>query len=414
MIREPLYQLSRRRLLTDTAALTMMFSKLSRAVPSYTTGEARVQLAYVGTYSSPQGPEGSKGNGRGIYLFEMNPSTGALKQREVIDDSSNPACLALHPSRKYLYAANEIADYQGGHSGAVTAFSIDLSNGHLTRLNTMSSEGAGPAHLSVHPSGKYVFVANYAGGSFAVLPVLTDGRLGPAIAAKQDMGKVGPTHAASAPPGSFAISGHDRRHAHMIEADPSGKFVVVSDLGLDQIQIWKFDAADGTVTPNSSVSVPPGDGPRHFAFHPNSRWFYSLQEEGSTLMLFDYDAGAGRLTARQTLSSLPPDCAGTNFTSEVRLSPDGRFLYAGNRLHDSIAVFSISDSGTLKFVGETWTRGDYPRSFTLDPTGSFLYSCNQRSDVVTTFRVNRESGNLDFTGQYTPVGTPSILIFLAS
>ncbi len=343
----------------------------------------------------------------------MDRSTGALKEREVFEDSSNPACLALHPSQRYLYAANEINDFRGGHSGAVTAYSVDLSNGHLTKLNTVSSEGAGPAHLSVHPSGKYVLVANYAGGSFAVLPVLADGRLGRANAARQDAGKVGPARAVSAPRGSFAISGHDRPHAHMIEADPSGRFVVVSDLGLDQIQIWRFDAGSGTVTLNSNVSVPAGDGPRHFVFHPNRRWFYSLQEEGSTVILFDYDAGAGRLTARQTISSLPPGCAGTNFTSEIRLSPDGRFLYAGNRLHDSIAVFAISDSGTLKFTGEAWTRGDYPRSFTLDPTGSFLYSCDQRSDVVTTFRVNRENGNLTFTDQYIPVGTPSILIFLA-
>ncbi len=360
---------SRRSFIRHAAALTATFPAVSPARQSGGRNQERVMLAYVGTYSSPQGPEGSKGNGKGIYLFEMDPRSGALQQREVFEDASNPSCLALHPSRKYLYAADEINNYQAGHSGAVTAWAVDPSTGHLTRLNTVSSEGAGPAHLSVHPSGKYVLVANYAGGSFAVLPVLADGRLGRATAAIQDHGEVGPAHAASAPPGSFAISGHDAPHAHMIEADPSGDFVAVSDLGLDQIQIWKFDIANGTVRPNSTVSVPPGDGPRHFVFHPNRRWFYSLQEEGSTLILFDYDAAAGRLTARQTISSLPPGCAGTNFTSEIRLSPDARFLYAGNRLHDSIAWFSVSDSGMLKFVDETWTRGDYPRSFTLDPTG---------------------------------------------
>jgi 6-phosphogluconolactonase len=161
------------------------------------------------------------------------------------------------------------------------------------------------------------------------------------------------------------------------------------------------------------VTVPPGDGPRHFVFHPNGRWFYSLQEEASTLILFDYDAASGRLTQRESISSLPPGFAGTNFTSEVRISPDGQFLYAANRLHDSIAFFKIGGSGALTFVGEAWTRGDYPRSFTIDPTGGFLYSCNQRSDAVTTFRVNRSSGELTFTGQYTPVGTPAIVLFLA-
>jgi 6-phosphogluconolactonase len=391
---------SRRRFIAQAAALSVT--------------SPRTLLGYVGTYSSPQGPEGSKGNGQGIYLFEVDLATGALKQREVFEDNSNPAWLALHPSKRYLYAANEINNYQGTNSGAVTAFSVDRSSGHLTKLNTVSSGGAGPAHLSVHPSGRYVFVANYAGGSFAVLPVGSDGSLGPATDNKREMGTVGPEHAVSAPSGSFAISGHERPHGHMIESDPGGKFVLGCDLALDQIKIWQFDSGKGTLTPNTlaSVSVPQGDGPRHFVFHPNGKWVYSLQEEGSTLILFDYDATAGRLAARQSLSSLPPGFAGTNFTSEIRISPDGRFLYAANRLHDSIAFFSIAASGTLKFVGETWTRGDYPRSFSIDPTGQFLYSCNQRSDAIATFRIGQSTGELTFTGQYTAVGTPAIVVFL--
>jgi len=371
-------------------------------------------FVYVGTYSSPQGPEGSEGHGQGIYLFEMDPSTGALIQREVFEDNSNPSWLALDPSKKYLYAANEINNYEGTNSGAVTAFAIDRSSGHLAKINTVSSEGAGPAHLSVHPSGKYVLVANYAGGSFAVLPVLPNGQLATATDVKRESGEVGPQHAKSSPSGSFAISGHDHPHGHMIESDPSGKYVLACDLGLDRIQVWKFDSSKGTLAADTSasVSVPAGDGPRHFAFHPNGRWVYSLQEEGSTLILFDYENTSGRLSARQTLSTLPAGFAGTNFTSEIRISPDGRFLYAANRLHDSIAVFSIAPSGTLKFVNETWTRGDYPRSFTIDPSGTFLYSCNQRSDAVTIFRVNRTTGDLVFTGHYTPVGTPAIVTFL--
>ncbi len=403
----PSCSVSRRQFVTTAPALALSFPTLSRAAQS------RRPLAYVGTYSSPQGPEGSTGNGQGIYLFEADLSTGALNQRAVFEDRSNPSWLALHPSKKYLYAANEVNNYQGSSSGSVTAFTVDSSSGHLTKLNMVSSQGAGPTHLSVHPSGKFVLVANYAGGTFAVFPVQPDGQLGPATDVKRDTGKVGPTHATSAPASSFAISGHDSPHAHMIESDASGNFIFGADLGLDELQIWKFDAANGTLVPNATASVPPGDGPRHFAFHSNGRWFYSLQEEGSTLMLFDYNSASGRLTARQTVSSLPPGCGGTNFTSEVRISPDGRFLYAANRLHDSVAFFSISDSGTLKFVGETWTRGDYPRSFTLDPTGNFLYSCNQRSDVITTFHINRESGDLTFTGHYTPIGTPSMLVFLA-
>jgi 6-phosphogluconolactonase (cycloisomerase 2 family) len=200
----------------------------------------------------------------------------------------------------------------------------------------------------------------------------------------------------------------------MIEADPSGRFVISTDLGLDQILVWKFDDRAGVLSPNDppSIALPSGDGPRHFAFHPNERWFYSLQEEGSTIVLFDYDSARGALASRQTISSLPPGFAGSSFSSEIMVSRDGRFVYAANRLHDGIACFSIGEKGTLTFVGEEWTRGDYPRSFNFDPSGNFLYSCNQRADAITTFRVDRKSGALAFTGQFTPVGNPSIIVFL--
>jgi 6-phosphogluconolactonase len=384
---------------------------LASGVPARGAGAL---LAYVGTYSSPKGPEGSRGNGKGINLYEVNPSTGALTFRELFANGDNPAWLAFDPSRSHLYSANETDTYEGAGSGSVSAYSIDRSSGHLTLVNTVSSQGAGPAHLSVHPSGRYVLVANYAGGTVAVLPVQPNGSVGAATDVKHDAGPLGPAHAASAPPGSFAISGHDHPHAHMIQSDPSGRFVLAADLGMDQILIWKFDAQQGKLTPNdpASVSVPSGDGPRHFTFHPNGRWMYSLQEEASTLITFDYDAAQGRLTAKQTLSSLPKGFRGTDFTSEVMISADGKFLYAANRLHDSIAWFSISQSGTLTFTGEEWTRGDYPRSFNIDPSGNFLYSCNQRADAIAAFRVNRQTGALRFTGQYTDVGTPGIIIFL--
>jgi len=200
----------------------------------------------------------------------------------------------------------------------------------------------------------------------------------------------------------------------MIEADASGRFVLHIDLGLDQIFVWKFDERSGVLTPNDppAVSLLPGSGPRHCFFHPNGRWFYSLQEEASNIGLFDYDATNGRLTPRQTISSLPPGFVGSNFASEIIVSADGRFLYAGNRLHDSIAVFSVANNGELTFIAEEWTRGNYPRSFNFDPTGQFLYCCNQRADNVTVFRVGRKTGQLVFTGLYTPVGNPSCIIFL--
>ena len=411
--RTPLERISRRGFLKGAAtlALTRPSFALTQGQANSLNGSIR---AYVGTYSSPQGAEGSKGNGQGIYLYQMNPATGALSQGKLFSEESNPSWLDFDPSRTHLYAANETATFQGLNSGSVSAFSIDRSSGHLALLNTVSSQGAGPAHLSVHPSGQYVLVANYGGGNVAVLPIRPNGELGSATDVKEDVGTVGPPHATSAPPGSFAISGHDRPHAHMIQADPTGRFVLASDLGLDQILIWKFDIQKGRLTANNPASVllPPGDGPRHFAFHANGQWLYSLQEEASTLVLFDFDAASGRLTAKQTISTLPKGFTGTSFTSEVKVSPGGRFVYAANRLHDSIVIFSIGKAGSLTRAGEVWTRGAYPRSFNIDPTGNFLYACNQRSDVITTFRINRVTGNLTFTGQYTPVGTPAIIIFL--
>lgn len=371
-------------------------------------------LAYVGTYSSPQGPEGAAGHGQGIYLFEMDPGTGALRQRDVFPNDANPSWLAFDASRAHLYSANEISNYQGTASGSVSAYAIERTTGGLTLLNTVGSEGAGPAHLSVHPSGKYVFVANYHGGTVAVLPVRPNGELGAATDIKHDTATSGPARATSAPPGSFAISGHDKPHAHMVQSDAAGKFVFASDLGLDQIFIWKFDVDTGKLSPapQASVPLPPGDGPRHFAFHPNGRWFYSLQEEASTLVTFDYDAISGKLTPKQTISTLPKQFKGTNFTSEVLLFPDARFLYAANRLHDTIAWFSIAENGLLTLVGEEWTRGDYPRSFNIDPTGNYLYSCNQRADAITAYRVHRQTGALSFLGQYTPIATPAAILFL--
>jgi 6-phosphogluconolactonase len=189
--------------------------------------------------------------------------------------------------------------------------------------------------------------------------------------------------------------------------------VLHADLALDQILIWKFDDRSGKLTPADppAVSLPAGDGPRHFHFHPNGKWMYSIQEEGSTVVRFDYDAAAGRLSPRQTISTLPPGFAGSNFSSEILISAHGRFLYAGNRLHDTITIFSIDAKGDLTYLGEEPTRGNYPRSCSIDPSGTFLYCCNQRDDNVTIFRVDRETGLLKFTGQYVAVGNPSAIAF---
>lgn len=382
-------------------------------------GEGKL-LAYVGTFSSPLRDvlptqvDLPPGNGRGIHWFEVDRKTGGLTEAGVFELGTSPSCLVLNAAGTCIYSANETDRVGEKKEGTVSAFAIDRKDGNLTLLNTVRSGGAGPTYVSIDPSGKFLLVANYFGGSVAVLPILADGRLGEASDIKVDEGKIGPARATNAPKGTFAFSGHDRTHAHQIQADPSGKFVLHVDLGLDQIFVWKFDSEKGKLTPAEvpAVTLPAGDGPRHFYFHPNGKWFYSIQEEGSTIVLFDYEASSGKLTARQTISTLPPGFVGSNFCSEILVSADGKFVYAGNRLHDSIGIFAVGPTGELTYVTEEWTHGDYPRSFNFDPSGKFLYCCNQRGDNIAIFAVDVQTGLLKLTGQYAAVGNPSMVTFL--
>ena len=399
---------SRRRFVIGAAAAVIAPSLMIEAentVPHSKTGRV---LAYVGTYT------GTGSNGEGIYLFEMNEVTGELSGRKLVAKAPAPSWIAIHPSKKYLYAVNERGDYQG-HSGSVSAFAIDAASGDLTALNVVSSEGAGPCYLSIDAAGKYAFVANYDGGSVAVLPILEDGTLGAATDFHRDTGQLGSKQAADAPLGSCAISGHDAPHAHMIAPDPQGKFILTTDLGQDRIYSYRFDHSAGKMTPQESApfaALPSGDGPRHFAFHPNGHWLYSFQEESSTIAFFHYDADSGSLSAQQTVSALPEGFAGTSYASEIAVAPNGKFLYAANRLHDTIAAFSIDAEGKLKWIGETSTLGDYPGQFRIDPSGSFLYVCNLHSDNIACFRIHHETGVLAFTGQYTAAGSPGSITFL--
>jgi 6-phosphogluconolactonase (cycloisomerase 2 family) len=372
---------------------------------------AKRTLAYVGTYT---GAVGAGSNGEGIYLFEMNEATGELTNRRLVAKTPDPSWIAIHPSKKFLYAVNEVSDFHR-NSGSVSAFAIDAS-GDLTALNVVSSEGAGPCYLSIDTAGKFVFVANYGGGTVAALPILEGGLLGAASGVQRDSGHLGAAQASDAPAGSFAVSGHDAPHAHMIAPDPEGRFVLATDLGQDRIYVYRVDPGTGTVNFGDGVEgarLPSGDGPRHFAFHPNGSWLYAIQEESSTVAVYRYDGATGALAAEQTVSTLPEGFAGTSFASEILVSPDGRFLYAANRLHDTIAAFSIGADGRLKWRGETPTMGDYPGQTRIDPSGRFLYACNRKSDSITCFRIHRESGMLTFTGLYTAVGSPGSITFLS-
>jgi 6-phosphogluconolactonase (cycloisomerase 2 family) len=383
-------------------------SPVSRAMKSQGRSRGKV-FAYVG---SDTGAIDGSANGKGIYLFEMDSSSGKLSLVKLAAEARNPSWLCLDSSQKYLYTVNETANFEG-KSGSVSAYAVDPSSHDLRLLNQVSSQGAGPAYVSLDATGKYVFVANYGGGSIAVFPVLPGGSLRAPTFTHRDEGNVGSQKATSAPPGSFAISGHDKPHAHMIAADPGNRFVLQTDLGQDRLYVYKFAKDTGKLAPAATpfASLPTGDGPRHFAFHPNGRWLYSIQEEGSTVVFFHFDPATGSMAAQQTVSSLPDGFAGTSFASGIRVSGDGRTLYAANRLHNTIAVFSIDNTGHLKHVGDTPTLGDYPPQFNIDPSGNFLYVCNQRSDQITCFRIEKRTGLLHFTGQYTPVGTPTCIIF---
>jgi 6-phosphogluconolactonase len=373
-------------------------------------GATGKQFAYAGTYTSAAD---GNAHGEGIYLFEMDARTGELSPARLAAKTSNPSWIAIHPSKKYLYAINEMTNPDGSRS-SVTAFAIDAVSGALTQLNSVGSAGAGPAHMSIDAKGKFVFVANYGGGSIAVLPIREDGSLGTVVDVHQNTDAIGSRHATNAPRGSFAVNGHDRPHAHMIAADPGNRFVLATDLSQDRVYVYKFDATSGKLSLAAVpfVSLPSGDGPRHFAFHPNSRWFYLLEEEASAVVTFNYDPQTGALAPQQTISALPPEFAGSNFAAEIAVSPNGKFLYSSNRLHDTIAMFSIGSDGHLARIGEVSTMGNYPRHFCFDPSGRFLYVCDQRSDCITSFAVNRQTGMLTFTGKYAAVGSPVVLAFL--
>lgn len=386
---------TRREFLQQSLAFAAFYGVLGNA-----QGQSRRTLAYVGTYT------GRGSNGKGIYLFEMRPETGELTLVKLAAETSNPSWISLDPSGRYLYAVNE------DQHGSVSAFAVNRANGDLQLLNTVSSAGAGPAHLSVDASGKYVFVANYGDGSIAVLPVTSTGALEAAAYTRQDKDFVGPRTATDAPAGSFAFDGHMKPDAHMIHADPGNRFVVQTDLGQDRIYIFGLDHATGKLSPLPFASLPPGDGPRHFTFHPNGHWLYSVQEESSTVAFFHFDPQTGSVQQEQTISTLPPGFKGSNFTSEILLSPDGQFLYVANRLKNTIAIFSLNGEGRLRYLGETSTMGDYPRNIAIDPSGAFLYACNHRSDDLTSFKVDKQTGLLTFTGQYTAVGSPACITFL--
>ena len=389
----------------DFIARTAVSLAVPFAASSVRSASAAAAYAYVGTYTP---------NGGGIYLFRVDRASGALMQMQVVDDTRNPSWLAVNPAQTRLYAVSEIDNYQGTHSGAVVSYAIDPETFALRRLGAVTSGGSAPAYVSVHPSGKYAFAANYGGGSVAVFPIGADGALAEASDVRPSVGPRHHPHAIDDPPGQFAVSDHEGPHVHMVASDPTGQFVVANDAGLDLTLIWRLDTQAGRLLPSDMpvVEAPSGSAPRHFVFHPNGRYFYNLYEHDCKIAVYDYDGSRGAMRLKQSVSTLPPKFAGSNLAGEILVSPDGRFLYVSNRLHSTLAVFAIAADGGLKMTSETWVHAEYPRSVAIDPGGEIIFSCNQKGDSITSFRINAATGALAFTGRYEPVGSPAVMVLL--
>jgi 6-phosphogluconolactonase len=353
-------------------------------------------LVYIGTYTD-------KGASKGIYAYRFNAATAELTSLGLAAETANPSFLAIHPNHKFLYSVNEVGDYKGHKSGAVSAFSIDQATGKLTLLNQVESRGADPCYITVDKTGKYVLVANYTGGSVATFPVLADGRLGEASAFVQHTGHGPDPQRQEAP------------HAHSIDLSPDDRFAIVDDLGLDETLVYKFDSSKGSLTPNSPAfaKVAPGAGPRHFALHPNGKFAYVVNEMGWTVSAFGYDPGAGVLHPLQTISTLPKDFTGTNSDAEIEVHPSGKFLYASNRGHDSIAVFAIDASqGTLTPIEYASTKGKEPRHFEIAPGGELLFAANEHSGNVVVFRIDQQTGRLTPAEKELQIGAPVCVKFM--
>ena len=356
-------------------------------------------LVYIGTYT------GAKS--KGIYVSRLDPAAGRLTPPEVAAEVISPSFLAIHPNRRFLYAVNEVGNFAGKRSGAVSAFSINPDTGKLTPLNQQPSGGDGPCHLVVDSTGKALLVANYGGGSVSAFPIQADGRLGEATAFIQHQGS------------SVNRQRQEGPHAHGIYLDAANRFAFVPDLGLDKVLIYRFDAAKGSLAANdpASASIQPGSGPRHFAFHPKGRYAYVINEILCTLTAFSYEPQRGALKELQTLSTLPDQetLKPSYSTAEVEVHPSGKFVYGSNRGHDSIVVYAIDDkTGKLTRVENQPTQGKIPRSFGIDPAGAYLLAANQSSDNVVVFRIDPATGRLQATGNVIEVGAPVCEKFVAA
>ncbi|QDT28090.1 lactonase family protein [Gimesia panareensis] len=371
------------------AVCSTLFTESARGADQY--------RVYVGTYT-----RGS--DSKGIYQLLLDGETGKLTHVDVTGNTVNPSFLAIHPNQKYLYAVNEINDFQGKPAGAVSAFAIDSASGKLTFLNQQSSLGGSPCHLVVDEKGKYVLVANYSGGNICSLPIEKSGSLGLSAAFVQHTGS------------SVNPARQKAPHAHSINLDLKNRHAVVADLGIDELRVYDFSATDGSLKPNAvpGIKMAPGAGPRHFAFHPSGKWGYVINELNLTVTAMDYNQKNGVFEIIQNISTVPEGTGRKgNSTAQVLVHPSGKFLYGSNRGPNTIAMYRIDQkTGKLTSLGYQPTGGAIPRNFNIDPSGTFLLAANQDSNNVVVFRIDQETGLLKPTGHEIDVPKPVCIQFL--
>ena len=348
-------------------------------------------VLYIGTYTE-------KTASKGIYAFQFNDSTGALTSIGLVAETPNPSFLTASANGKFVYAVNEVQNFAGAPGGSVTGFAVDAGTSKLTELNVQATRGASPCHLVLDRTGRFLAVANYSGGNYSLFPVSSDGRLQPAVSVV--MGQ--PIEASPA-----------KALGHMVGFDAGNKYLITADKGLNQMLVFTFDVRSGKVALNNTppVMLPPGSGPRHYAFHPSGKWLFTISEQGATITTFEWSPKTGTLMARSSVPTRPAEVK-SGSTAEIAVHRSGRFVYGSNRGHDSIAVFGVGADGALTLVEYEPTRGQTPRNFALDPSGRWLIAGNQRSDTLAVFSIDQKTGALTPAGELTSVPSPVSILFV--
>jgi 6-phosphogluconolactonase len=378
-------------------SLVVLVLGIDATAPGNQGGKSDKYWVFLGT----QTPKGS--GSKGIYRCELDVASGRLNNLELAAETQQPTFLAIHPNGRFLYSVGEYANLGDKKTGAINAFALDAKTGKLTLLNQQSSGGGGPCHVMVDREAKCVIAANYNTGSICCLPIKSDGSLGEATAFIQHQGN------------SVVKGRQDGPHAHSVNVDAANRFAFAADLGIDKLLIYRFDAAKGTLQPNDppAFDLAKGAGPRHFAFHPNGKIAYVINELDSTVTTMSYDPVKGTFKALQTISTLPNPHKG-NSTAEVVVHPSGKFLYGSNRGHNSIAIFTIDEkTGELTAAGHQGKDVNIPRNFALDPTGTLMLVANQDGNSVLVFRVDQKTGALTPTDIRVEVPRPVCIRFVA-